>query len=238
MIDTIGASAASMDAVNRQFDTIAHNLANSSTTGFKRSICVQTSGLDGATGAPSAGAGIAASSSIDFSQGNFIQTGRKLDLALSGPGFFTLETKHGPLYTRNGTFMTNAEGQLVDGNGRTVAGDSGPIMIPKNAPESSISIGKDGRVTVRNTPIGKLKLAEFKDLATLTPVGDSAFRADGHPEDATKTTVQQGFQESSNVSVVEEMVGLITASRTYEANVKAISSNTERAKSLLQVALG
>jgi flagellar basal body rod protein FlgG len=234
MIDSVGASAASLDTVTRQYETIAHNLANASTTGFKRTFCLQTSGVSGGPGTSSIGT----TSAIDFSQGNFIQTGRPLDLALSGSGFFTLETPKGVLYTRNGTFQTNAEGQLVDSSGRTVAGDMGPIVIPKTAASTSISVDKNGRVMAGGAAVGKLKIAEFEEMKVLTPMGDSTFKASAPPKAAEKTFVQQGYQESSNVSVVEELVGLISASRTYEANVKAMQSGSERSKSLLQVAMG
>jgi flagellar basal-body rod protein FlgF len=235
MIDAIGANAASMDVISRQYEAIAHNLANSSTTGFKRTFCMQTSGAGGSSTDPT---NVAATMSIDFSQGNFVQTGRPLDLALSGPGFFTLETPKGLFYTRNGTFQTNAQGQLVDVCGRTVAGESGPIVIPAKAPAASITVSKDGRVSAGGATLGKLKIVEFANPQTLTPAGDSAFRASAAPQDAAKTFVQQGYQEGSNVNVVEELVGLITASRTYEANIKAVTSGNERNKSLLQVAMG
>jgi len=234
MIDSVGATAASMEAVNRQYEAITHNLANSSTTAFKRTLCVQTSG-DGGDAGP---AGIAPTLSVDFTQGNFIQTDRPLDLALSGPGFFTLETPGGVLYTRNGTFQTNAEGQLVDAFGRVVAGENGPIVIPRSAASSSVNVAADGRVTAAGAPVGKLRIAEFKDLQALTPVGQGAYRTAAPPDPAAKTTVRQGYQEGSNVNVVEELVGLITAARAYEANLKVVQAGSERTKSLLQVALG
>jgi flagellar basal-body rod protein FlgF len=236
MVDSIEANASSQAALTAQFEAITQNLANANTTGYKRILCDIINQAGAGPGAP---ASVALKTVHDFSQGSMMQTDRPLDLALQGQGFFVLETPQGQYYTRHGVFTTNAEGQLVDSTGRGVAGESGPIVIPKNTPLTSVSIGKDGTVATGKAVLGKLKLVEFKAPEILVSVGEGAFQAP--PTLATpsqKTNVQQGFQESSNVSVVNEMVGLITVSRLYEANVKAIHARDERMKNLLQVAAG
>jgi len=120
----------SIDALTLEFDIIAHNLANVSTVGFKRTCNAFSKSLD-AQEAESYSPGIIDLNSVfDFSQGTIVETGRPLDFALHGKGFFTIETPEGPLYTRNGTFQTNQNSQIVDSLGRIVAGQAGPITIP------------------------------------------------------------------------------------------------------------
>jgi flagellar basal body rod protein FlgG len=245
IVDTTQVNASSMEALGARYEAIAHNLANVSTAGYKAIIFAFASSQ-----APAPGTAVApvreqpgtvvGSPVVDFSQGNLVRTERPLDLALNGKGFFVLETPQGPLYTRNGSFQTNAQGQLVDGAGRTVAGEGGPLMIPQGAAGQSLQVGSDGRLMAGRTEIGKLRLVEFTDPQVLTPAGQSAFQAPAGtaPAAATKTTVHQGYQEASNVSAVEELVGLITVSRLYEANAKAVQMQSEAGKTLMGVALG
>jgi flagellar basal-body rod protein FlgF len=233
MIDSIEPNAASQEALTSQFQVITQNLANSNTTGYKRILCDFIGQASG--GAP--GGSITVKIAHDFSQGSLVQTDRPLDLALQGQGFFVLETPQGQFYTRHGVFTTNAEGKVVDSLGRTVVGESGPLTIPKTMPLSSVSVSADGTLAAGNNVLGKFKLVEFKAPEVLVAVGEGAYQApSGQAATAQKTSVHQGFQESSNVNVVNEMVGLITVSRLYEANVKAMHARDERLKSLLQVA--
>jgi flagellar basal-body rod protein FlgF len=234
----------SLAAISTQYEATAHNLANANTTGYKRLVVALAAApaAPGLEGLPTPGgvAVVIEKTAVDFSQGNLIRTERPLDMALTGKGFFVLETPDGPLYTRNGTFQTNAQGQLVDSAGRTVAGEGGPIIIPLKGAARSLSVSSDGRISAGGVQIGKLRLVEFDDPQVLVPVGQSAFRAPAGvtPPAAAKTTVQQGFQESSNVSAVDELVNLITATRLYEANLKSVQMTAEGTKSLLGVALG
>jgi flagellar basal-body rod protein FlgF len=236
MVDSIGQNASSQEALTEQFETITHNLANANTPGYKRIMC---DFISQPSSVPGASPEVALKTVHDFSQGALVQTDRPLDLAIQGQGMFVLETPQGELYTRHGVFTTNADGKLVDPSGRGVAGESGPIVIPNNTPLRSISIGADGTLAAGTTVLGKLKLVEFKTPENLVAVGEGAFQAtSGQATPAENTTVHQGFQEASNVNVVNEMVGLITVSRLYEANVKTLHARDERLKSLLQVAAG
>lgn len=244
-------TVSSLSALTREYHTIAHNLANANTVGFKRRIGVFT--LEEPTGnapasgpaAPTAGAAngravrIHGSAFVDFSQGHVIETRRPLDVSLHGKGFFVVETDKGERYTRNGVFRLNGQRQLVDAQGRTVAGEGGPITIPPNVSPMAVEIARDGRISAGEANIGKLRIVEFDDLKTLTPVGDCAFRASkrANPAPATNTTVQQGFQEASNVSPVHELVALIKVTRLYEANVKIIQAKDDRGKDLMRVAM-
>jgi flagellar basal body rod protein FlgG len=239
MIDSAQAYASSQDALTKQYQAITQNLANASTVGYKRIVCeVEAAGASPA-GSVAAATSVSAKLSLDLTQGHLVQTGRALDLALNGPGFFVLETPQGNLYTRHGMFQVNAQGQVVDAAGRTVAGESGPLVLPRGGSES-LNVGADGRIFAGKQEVGKLRLVEFEKTQTLEPTGQCAYRArsGAAPAAAAKTTVQQGYQEASNVNVVDELVGLITVSRLYEANAKSIRSQDERYKNLIQVAMG
>jgi len=245
MQNSIEATASALEALSIQYQVTANNLANVSTAGFKRQRAtfaqvLQEQMAPTEPGAPAETAlpQLVGAVATDFSQGSLIQTDRPLDVALEGPGFLVVETPQGPLYTRNGSLQRNAQGQLVDGSGRTIAGEGGPITVPPSGSEATIRIASDGSVSVGGAAIGKLRLVEFARPGELKPQGGNCFSAGGvGPAAATKTSVRQGCQESSNVSAVEELVGLIMVSRLYEANIKAMTTQDERVKSLLQVAM-
>ena len=245
MQDSAIQAAASLDAISQQYEAIAHNLANVSTAGYKRQSIVFSKALAAQMAGPVGSAApqptLQGSLSSDFRQGNLIKTDRPLDVALNGPGLFVLDSPEGTRYTRCGMFTTNPTGQLVDSAGRTVASDGGPITLPSTATQQNINITPDGTIEVDGTSVGKLKIAVFKDTSVLTSVGDHCYTAPNtvSPESATDaTTVSQGFQEGSNVNAVQELVGLITATRMYEANIKAMTAQDDKSKSLLQVAMG
>lgn len=242
MSDYAELTASSLSALAEQYRAIAHNLANVSTPGYKR---LQTSFVR-VLEAAAAGAGEATSppsgqispdTTVDFRQGALTQTGHRLDLALDGSGFFVVESPDGTLYTRNGKFRTNAQGQLTDASGRTVVGEGGPLIIPTTVSLASVSVSPDGTVAAGSQAIGKLKIVDFEDPSQLTPVGDHCLEAPGtvQPIAAETTRVRQGFFESSNVSAIEELIGLITVTRLYEANVKALTVQDEQMKNILNV---
>lgn len=245
MSDPIEATASSLQALTRQYEVVANNLANSSTAGFKRArtsfaqTLAERMMLEGPGPQPVSGGLISERSGIDFTPGTFSQTGRALDVAIEGKGFFVIETPEGPLYTRNGVFRANREGQLVDAQGRTVAGEGGPIILPPQAGESNIAVGTDGQVSVGSQQVGRLRLVQFEDLSALRSAGGACFQAAGgiEPVPAIDSKVCQGAREESNVSTVEELVSLITITRLYEANLKTIRTQDERMQSILQVAM-
>lgn len=233
--------SSSTRGLTREFELIAHNMANVSTPGFKRryndfSQLMAEQGL----GSDTAGGDENSQLLIDFSQGNLIETGRTLDTALYGNGFFVIETPQGPLYTRNGTFQLNESGQIVDLAGRIVAGESGPITVPSTLGPSELFISQDGTLTGAGTAIGKLKLVDFKDHQNvLVPAGLNCFSApEGlEPEPAEAAIIKQGYREGSNVQITEELVDMITVSRLYDANMKILAKSGESTKSLIDVAM-
>ena len=236
--------SSSVNALMQELDIITHNLANSSTVGYKRRCNAFSKSLEAQQGGvdPQTPAGIDLRTMFDFSQGNVIETGRPLDFAVCGKGFFVIETPQGPLYTRNGMFQTNQNGQVVDSQGRGVAGQSGPITIPNDIGLSQVNVANDGSVSAGGAVIGKFRIVDFGDNEkNLLPAGLNCFRMTDEnirPVDAEHTVVKQGYQESSNVRMVDELVGMITVSRLYEANMKFVSAQKEASSSLMSVAMG
>ncbi|MCD4831061.1 MAG: flagellar hook basal-body protein [Anaerohalosphaeraceae bacterium] len=231
----------STQALTREFNLITHNLANVSTAGYKRRCNAFTKAITGADAVATEAKDDDLNTAYDFSQGEFNQTGRTLDFALAGNGFFVVETPDGPLYTRNGMFRLDADGKVVDSVGRTIAGKSGPISIPSSVSPSRITVSSDGSITADGVTIDKFELVDFpEDRDKLTAAGMNCFQITGDikSESSENLIVKQGFLESSNVKMVEELVDMITVSRMYEANMKFLSASKDTSKSLLNVALG
>ena len=244
MSDIISQVSSSVDALTQEFDLITHNLANVSTSGYKR-ICNAFSKVLDAQQAgqqPYSPGSIKISSALDFSQGGFIETSRSLDFALNGKGFFVIETPEGPLYTRNGAFEINQNGYIVDSQGRTVAGQAGPITIPGKVELSKLNVSNNGNITAGSTTIGSFRLVDFKDDENkLIPAGLNCYKMpdqDITPVTADNATVKQGYQESSNVKIIDELVDMIMVTRLYEANMKFIQARKEASSSIMSVAMG
>ena len=238
-----------LEAQQTRMAVTSNNLANANTMGFKRSRAVfedliyQNQSQVGAqssedTQLPSGlmvgtGVRVVATEKV-FTQGNIVQTGNSLDLAVEGRGFFQILTPDGTLaYTRDGTFQLNAQGQMVTSTGFELG--SG-ITIPNNS--QSITIGNDGIVSVvlagssSPTQLGSIQLSDFINPAGLQPIGKNLFlesAASGSPQTGTPGTtglgtLAQGSLETSNVNTVEELVNMIETQRAYEMNSKAIST--------------
>ena len=236
--------SSSINALMQEFNVIAHNLANVSTAGYKRrSNSFSKLLMDQEGGAAMESAGVVAlNAAFDFSQSGVTETGWQLDFALYGKGFFEIETPEGPLYTRNGTFRTDQNGQIVDSEGRMVAGEGGPITIPSSVRISQVSVSSAGSISAGGVGIGRFKLVDFEDNESkLVPAGASCFRMpeeDIKPVAAENIVVKQGYQETSNVKIVEELVNMIMVSRLYEANMKFISAKRQTSSSIISVAMG
>jgi flagellar basal-body rod protein FlgF len=244
MSEVTGQVSSSINALMREFDIIAHNLANVSTVGYKRKCNAFSKSLEAqGVGQQNNPAGkIELNSEFDFSQGSIVETGRPLDCALYGRGFFVIETPAGPLYTRNGVFSANQNGQIVDSAGRIVAGGAGPITIPAGAALSELHVRSDGSISIGDTAIGKLRVVDFQDSEDkLVPAGENCYRMpeqDIVPIEAGNVVVKHGYQEGSNVKMIDELVDMLMVSRLYEANMKFVSAQKEASSSLLSVAMG
>jgi len=244
MSDLVSNVSSTLSGLKQEFNTIAHNLANIETVGYKRT-CNAVSRALAAQGAGSQaevgeGEGVNIESELDFTQGSIIETGQPLDFALVGKGFFVVETPEGALYTRNGMFRLNQNGQIVDTAGRIVAGESGPITIPSSVGLSQISVSNDGSISAEGAAVGKFRLVDFGENENeLRQVGTNCLQApaDTKPDVATNLTVKQGFEESSNVQMMEELVDMMMVARLYEANVQFVSVKSDASRSLIDLAM-
>jgi len=252
MLRAFSTAATGMTAQQMIVDAIANNLANINTVGFKRSqvdfqdlmyVKLAEPGREIAAGvtAPSGfeiGSGVRPASTLKvFTQGEMENTGRSLDVAIEGDGFFQITLPGGEVrYTRDGALRMDANGQIVNASGHAL---EPAVSIPADA--RSISIGHDGTVSVfsgsSTTPsvVGTLTLVRFPNPSGLTNEGGNLFAetpASGSPITGTAGQsgfgrIQQGFLERSNVQMVNELVNLITAQRAYEINSRAIRAGDE-----------
>jgi flagellar basal-body rod protein FlgG len=259
MNPALWAAKTGLDAQQTRMSVTSHNLANVSTTGFKKGRAVfedllyqNVRQVGGSTSqdtvAPtglSLGTGVrVVATEKQYTQGNMQTTGNGLDLAVNGRGFFQVLLPDGTMgYTRDGDFEVNPQGELVTASGYRVQPG---ITIPDGM--QSITIGKDGVVTAKldgeaqPTQIGTLQLVDFINPAGLQPKGENILvesAASGAPQTGTPGLnglgyVEQGSLEASNVNVVEELVNMIETQRAYEMNSKAISTTDQMLQYLTQ----
>ncbi|MEO8542368.1 MAG: flagellar basal-body rod protein FlgG [Burkholderiaceae bacterium] len=260
MINSLWISKTGMEAQQTQLDVISHNLANVSTTGYKRASAVFEdlmyqnlrqvgSNTSDQTQLPTGlhlGLGVrTVATSRSFAQGTIQQTSNNFDVAIQGNGFFQVTQPDGSTaYTRDGSFQVDNQGRLVTASGMPVANG---VTVPANA--KNVAIANDGTVTATipgtTAPqqIGSIILATFINPAGLEPQGQNLFAespASGQPNTGAPGangigTVTQGFLETSNVNVVQELITMIQTQRAYEMNSKAIQTSDQMLQKLGQL---
>lgn len=230
-------AAAGMNATERWQDMIADNLSGASTPGARRQ---EISFSAVAAGIPNAmlGAGgteymmPSASTSTSFQQGELQPTGNPLDVALQGPGFLTAKTPDGrQVYTRDGQFALNMQGQLVTKQGYLVLGAGGAPITTDKTNTSPLNFSSTGQVTQGADVKGSLQLVDFSKPQQLTGIGGGYFEMNVPgvtPTPTTKSSVRQGYIEASNTSPTVEMASLITAMRMFETNEKVMQMTNDR----------
>ena len=252
MMRSLWTAASGMIGQQFNIDTISNNLSNVNTTGFKKNradfedLLYQTSRIAGTpatevTVVPTGiqvGHGVKVSASQKmYTQGSLQNTGNESDIAIEGEGFFRVLLYDGSYaYTRDGSFKIDSNGQLVNANGYRVMPE---VILPENFIRDSLTISKDGRITVKvpgsDDPIevGQMELYRFINPAGMQAIGENLLKVTNASGDAIPgrpgfegmgKTIQK-FLEMSNVSVVKEMVNMIVAQRAYELNSKAIQTS-------------
>ena len=260
MMRSLFVAATGMGGQQRQIDTVANNLANVSTVGYKKSrnnfedLLYQ---IERGAGRPSSqnttvpvgihhGHGVKhVSTEKVFTQGDMKNTGQELDVAIEGNGFFQILQPNGAIaYSRSGNFQKDQNGRVVTQNGFPLEPE---IIIPQDARQ--VQIGLDGQVSVLvgqdplPTPIGTVQLARFSNPAGLTPLGKNLYSPTAASGNAVVEnpgvngigTLIQSFLELSNVSVVDEMINMIIAQRAYEVNSKAIQTSDDMLQTANQI---
>ncbi|PHR57727.1 MAG: flagellar basal-body rod protein FlgF [Robiginitomaculum sp.] len=221
----------------KELSMIANNIANISTTGYRREGAVFTEFVNAHGNLAGAGNKDYAESSTsigrlgahfsDFSVGDMKRTGGTFDLAIDGVGFFSVDTQAGPRLTRAGNFMTNSENALVTPMGYPVLDAAGSaIQIPQGA--MSIAIAGDGTISADGSPVGRVGVFTAEDV-NLKRMGDNLWEAVGGAEPLADARILQGFLEGSNVNPVNEIARMIEVQRSYEAGQKLLDLENERA---------
>ena len=207
----------------RRHELIANNLSNAQTAGFKKDVPVFHKIFSGAFSSYQPGE--FETSVTSFQQGELQTTRNPLDLAIEGEGFFKVKTPQGIRYTRSGHFRLNREGTLVQDSGYPVLGRTGEI----NLRGSQFSVDEDGTVSVDGANRDKIALVTFADLKELKKEGQALFRLENEQEEkeVPQSQVHQGTIELSNINIMEEMVRMIDALRSFEACQKIVRVQDE-----------
>ena len=232
------AASTALAARTEALDTIANNLANASTRGFRARhnsfssvLAAHTpyTALNQATN----NYGVLGGTGIDLSQGQLEKTGNPLDVAIEGAGFFKVQTANGTAYTRDGAFKVSAQGQLTTAAGDAVIGERGVISLAGAGP---VTISPDGTVTSGGAVVGRLAVVDFAPGTGIESLGGNYLGAPARSEGpARDVKLRQGMLEGSNVNPVSSVVELITAQREAEAMRHALTMfNSEMDKTASQ----
>jgi flagellar basal-body rod protein FlgG len=260
MIRSLYVAKTGLEAQQTQLDVVSNNLANVGTTGFKKSRAVfedlmyqnlrqvggQTSDQTRLPSGLQVGTGVrVVATERMHSQGNMTKTDNPKDVAINGAGFFQVLMPDGTTsYSRDGSFQTDRDGQLVTASGFTI---QPAITIPQNA--TSMTVGRDGIVSVTQAgstatvQVGQLQLATFLNPAGLQSMGENLYNetdSSGAPNLVNPGVdgagiLSQGYTEASNVNVVEELVNMIATQRAYEINSKSIQTSDQMLQRLTQL---
>lgn len=221
-------------ALQRQMEVIANNIANANTTGYKQQRMLFTEFLERP--------GIHEQVSFvqdravvrNLTAGSLTQTNNPLDMALTGPGYFTVDTASGRRYTRAGHFKLNDKRQIVDGGGLPVLDERGqPLTIPENTRE--IRVASNGTISTEQGDVGKLNIVTFRNEQLMTEVGSGLYVTDEQPQPApAETKVTQDVLEQSNVNSITEMTSMIEVARQYQQNQKILENEHERVRTAIR----
>jgi flagellar basal-body rod protein FlgF len=240
MENPIYISLSRLMTLQRHMDVVANNVANASSTGYKRQGMLFTEFLK--KPAPGEQLSLVQDRAVvrDLSQGPLQSTSNPLDVALQGKGYFVVDTLNGPHYTRAGRFQLDAKGTVVDANGLPVLTAGGqPITVPRGA--TQLRISGDGTVSAATSAtapareVGKLNIVSFQKEQLMTEVGSGLYVTDEQPQPAGKDTkVTQGMLEESNVKPVAEITNMITILRQYQGIQKIADAEHDRQRNMIQ----
>ena len=214
-----------------QMDIIANNIANTSTTGFRREGMVFSEYLKAAGEAPSLSIGFGNTRVVDQTQGGLSQTGGSFDLAIEGDGFFLIDTPQGQQLTRSGSFTPGADGTLVTADGHNVLDAGGSaIFVPTNA--RNVTVSQDGTLSSDGVPLSQIGLWKPTDPMSLRHEAGTRFSSSG-VEAAEGAHILQGYLEESNVDPLQEVASMIAVQRAYEMGQNFLDREDDRARNVI-----
>ena len=216
----------------REMGVVANNIANASTSGFRREGVVFSEYVTALDQDPSLSMSYASGRDVDLSQAGLSQTGGSFDFAIQGDGFFLIETPNGQMLTRAGSFTPSSEGELVTPDGyRLLDAGGAPIFIPPGA--KAVALAADGTLSANGDPISQVGLWQPSDPLALQHQAGTMFSGD-ELIPAEGATVMQGMLEDSNVQPVSEIARMIEVQRAYELGQKFLDAEDERVRGVIQ----
>lgn len=219
--------------LNREMQTIANNIANAGTTGFRREGVVFSEYLVANPEGESHSMAHATARVIDLSQAGLVETGNDLDFAIEGGGFFLIETPAGNRLTRAGAFTLSPEGEVVTHDGyRLLDAGAAPIAIPPGS--GGLALSGDGVLSAGGQPVAQIGLWQPADPDALRHEAGTRFAADAGIEPAEGGRILQGRLEESNVDPVHEIARMITVQRAYEFGQSFLSREDERLRETIR----
>ncbi|MBL1235350.1 MAG: flagellar basal-body rod protein FlgF [Rhodobiaceae bacterium] len=227
--------------LRREMDVIANNLANMNTVGYKEETPVFEEFIMPTARQDSADSKLSFVSDVgmyrNMADGGLTTTDNTLDFALSGAGFFQIETDDGTFYTRNGHFQLNAEGQLSTPDGGLVLSDGGaPISF--TAEDGAIVVASDGTISTDSGSRGKLAVMTFENPREMRKVGNNLLQTNEEAQPAQASTIVQGALESSNVNAIEQMTSMIEVLRSYTSANKMIETAEDMKRKAISAIAG
>lgn len=239
-MDNIGyTSLTRQSGLMREMQTVANNIANASTTGFRREGVVFSEYIQAlAPGDPSLSMATANARALDLQQGALVQTGGAFDFAIEGAGFFLLDGPDGQFLTRAGSFAPSAEGELSTPDGyRLLDGGGAPVFVPPDA--QAVSVAADGTLSIDGRAVAQIGLYAPIDQTDLLHRDGVRFEAPGGMEPVLESVaILQGFVEGSNVDPISEVARMIEVQRSYELGQKFLEKEDERIRSVLKTIAG
>ena len=227
----ISAALSRQKGLTKELQTIANNIANANTAGYRAESHVFSEYVKALSTGDSMSMTKADARVVDLSQGALIATGAPLDLSIEGDGFFMIESGDEPRLTRSGAFSLNANGEIVDAEGRRVLDRGGaPITIPPGT--ANISVDTDGQISADGQLVGVIGISTAP-ANSLTREGDQLFKAEDGFVEAQDVRISQGTLEESNVNAMGEFVRLIEVQRAYEAGKSFLDQERDRLRSMI-----
>lgn len=216
----------------REMQVVAHNIANASTTGFRREGVVFTEHVAAFENGPSLSMAHASARNVDLSPAELVPTGGTFDLAIQGEGFFLVQTPQGERLTRAGAFIPDADGNLVTADGYPLLDAGGaPLAVAPGA--VAVAVARDGTMSVAGRPIGRIGLWQPADEASMRHEAGTLFSAAAY-EPAEGADILQGTLEGSNVNPVSEIARMIMVQRAYEMGQGFLDREDSRARAVIQ----